>query len=168
VDGVSRLDLSAIAFFVAVRVPPRDNQCDLILPSSEFNTDTSVMKIRAARTEDLDAIKALLSEDDLPASDITADLLNDFAVAEDVDGSAVGSVGLERYGPNALLRSLAVAQPARNAGLGGRLLAHAEDLAREKGILELWLLTTTAPDFFRPRGYVDVGRSRCVRGNTGD
>ena len=93
------------------------------------------------------------------AADITEDLLSDFAVAEDADGSVVGIVGLERFGANALLRSLAVAQTARNAGLGGRLLAHAEDLARTSGISELWLLTATASKFFRRKGYMDVGRS---------
>ncbi|MHB9837987.1 GNAT family N-acetyltransferase [Paraburkholderia terrae] len=71
----------------------------------------------------------------------------------------VGSVGLERFGANALLRSLAVAQTARNAELGGRLLAHAEDLARASRISELWLLTTTAADFFLRRGYAAVNRS---------
>jgi hypothetical protein len=40
----------------------------------------------------------------------------------------IGSIGLEHFGRNALLRSLAVAQPARNDGLGGRPLVHAEDL----------------------------------------
>ena len=78
--------------------------------------------MRAARADDLDAIKAMLAGNDLPTSDISADLLNDFGFAEDADGSVVGSVGLEKYGPNALLRSLAVAQPARNAGPGGRPL----------------------------------------------
>ncbi|NYH18818.1 arsenic resistance N-acetyltransferase ArsN2 [Paraburkholderia bryophila] len=117
------------------------------------------MKIRAVRSDDLDAIKALLAENELPVADITEDLLSGFAVAEDADGSVVGSVGLERLGANALLRSLAVAQTARNAGLGGRLLAHSENLARASGISELWLLTTTATDFFLRCGYGVVNRS---------
>jgi len=117
------------------------------------------MKIRAARPEDLDAINVLLTENALPVSDITRELLRDFAVAEGDGGFLVGCVGLERHGPNALLRSLAVAQTVRNAGLGGRLLSHAEGLARDIGVSELWLLTTTASDFFRRRGYVGVGRS---------
>lgn len=117
------------------------------------------MKIRAARSDDLDAIKALLAESGLPNSDVTGDLSFDFAVAEDADGSVVGSVGLERFGTNALLRSLAVAQPARNDGLGGRMLAHAEDRAHASGILELWLLTTTALEFFKGRGMWTSGEA---------
>lgn len=39
------------------------------------------------------------------------------------------------------------------------LLTHAEDLASASGISELWLLTTTAEDFFPRAGYVTVNRS---------
>ena len=66
------------------------------------------MKIRAARSNDLDAIRALLAENGLPASDVNAVLLNDFVVAEGAGAALVGSVELERFGRNALLRSLAV------------------------------------------------------------
>ncbi|MFL9908318.1 arsenic resistance N-acetyltransferase ArsN2 [Paraburkholderia sp. RL17-337-BIB-A] len=117
------------------------------------------MKIRAARPEDLDAIIVLLTENALPASDISHELLCDFAVAEGDGGFVVGSVGVERYDSNALLRSLAVAQTARNAALGSLLLAHAEGLALDRAISELWLLTTTTSDFFRRKDYLDVARS---------
>src|SRR5258706_15902364 len=105
------------------------------------------MKIPAARRNDLDAIRALLAENDLPTSDVDASLLNDFLVAEDASGALVGSIGLERFGSTALLRSLAVAQTARNGGLGSNLLSQAESLARESGVSELWLLTTTVANF---------------------
>ncbi|WP_454872465.1 arsenic resistance N-acetyltransferase ArsN2 [Paraburkholderia xenovorans] len=117
------------------------------------------MKIRAASPEDLDAIKALLTENALPASDINHELLRDFAIVQADDGLVVGSVGVERYDSHALLRSLAVTQMLSNAGLGSRLLAYAEGLARDRGVSELWLLTTTASEFFRRKGYVDVERS---------
>lgn len=41
------------------------------------------MKIRCARSEDLDGIKALLAEDQLPVAEVTDDMLHDFAVTED-------------------------------------------------------------------------------------
>jgi amino-acid N-acetyltransferase len=117
------------------------------------------MKIRPARPEDRDAINVLLTENGLPASDITHDMLRDFAVAKGEGGFVVGSVGLETYDSNALLRSLAVAPTVRDTGMGSQLLAHAESLARERGISELWLLTTTASEFFRRKDYMDVKRS---------
>lgn len=116
------------------------------------------MKIRAARNEDLEAIVALLVENEMPACDVTADLLRDFAVAEDAHESVVGSIGLERFGAAALLRSLSVAKAECGAGLGRRLLAHAESMALASGVSELWLLTTTAADFFRRAGYLPVAR----------
>ncbi|WP_233799843.1 arsenic resistance N-acetyltransferase ArsN2 [Paraburkholderia sp. HP33-1] len=117
------------------------------------------MKIRAARSEDLDAIKALLAENGLPVADVDAALLDDFTVAEDVDGMIVGSVGLERFGRSALLRSLATSRKVRKQGLGTRMLAHAELIARTADVCELWLLTTTAADFFRSSGYTDAART---------
>lgn len=65
--------------------------------------------------------------------DVTAALLIDFLVAENTVGAVVGTVGLERYGQNALLRSLAVGSTLRNAGLGARLLFPAELTVRSFG-----------------------------------
>ena len=117
------------------------------------------MKIRPAQSKDLNAIKALLVESELPVADVNLALLVDFLVAEDVDGKIVGSVGLERFGNRALLRSLAVSSTARGSGLGRSLTAHAERTARSGGISELWLLTTTAADFFRRGDYVVANRN---------
>jgi amino-acid N-acetyltransferase len=75
----------------------------------------------------------------------------------------VGSVGLERFGRKGLLRSLVVARTARDVGIGGQLLTHAENLARASGISELWLLTTTAAPFFRRAGYAEGDRSRAPK-----
>lgn len=118
-----------------------------------------IMKIRPANSEDLGAIIALLRENALPASDITAGLLSEFLVAEDTDGALVGSVAVERFGSTGLLRSLAVRPPARSSGLGSSLLSHAQTQARERGVRQLWLLTTTAAGFFKVKGYVAENRS---------
>jgi amino-acid N-acetyltransferase len=117
------------------------------------------MRILPARSEDLNAVKALLADNGLPVADVTQNLLRNFLIAEDDDGSVLGCVGLERFGANALLRSLAVSQPARGRGLGRSLTDYAENAARVAGILDLWLLTTTAADFFRRADYVVASRS---------
>ena len=46
----------------------------------------------------------------------------------------------------------------RRTGLGSKLVAHAEDYARNKGIKSLYLLTNTAEAFFKHRGYKRTGR----------
>jgi amino-acid N-acetyltransferase len=67
-------------------------------------------------------------------------------------------VGLELFGTVALLRSLAVVSSRRRAGLGSKLVAHAEEYARNKGIKTLYLLTNTAESFFKHRGYQSTAR----------
>ena len=69
-----------------------------------------------------------------------------------------GLVGLELFGEHALLRSLAVADATRSRGLGGALLARAEQHARTAGAHEIYLLTTTAEEFFRRRGFSTAAR----------
>jgi len=56
------------------------------------------------------------------------------------------------------LRSLAVASSRRSAGLGSRLVAHAERHAQDQGVKSLYLLTTTAEAFFQRRGYARIPR----------
>ncbi len=64
-----------------------------------------------------------------------------------------GVVGLEIYGPAALLRSLAVQEDGRGNGLGAALVAFAEQFAAQKGVGTVYLLTTSAAAFFERRGY---------------
>ena len=71
----------------------------------------------------------------------------------------IGVAGVERLGRVGLLRSLAVAPDYRNAGLAHRLVTAAEDRAKNHhGISDLYLLTTTAADYFLRRGYREVPR----------
>jgi amino-acid N-acetyltransferase len=68
-------------------------------------------------------------------------------------------VGLEVLGEVGLLRSLAVPQEDRGRGVGTQLTHKAEDYARTLGVQALYLLTTTAPDFFARRGYQRIDRA---------
>jgi amino-acid N-acetyltransferase len=103
------------------------------------------------------AVKRLLTESGLPTSDLTRRHLTHFFGCGS-DTELAGVVGLEPYGDVALLRSLAVAVPHRCAGLGTRLVAHAERHAQNQGVKSLYLLTTTAEAFFLRRGYARVPR----------
>lgn len=55
---------------------------------------------------------------------------------------------------------LAVPEQARGQGLGSRLMTMAEDLAREKGCVGIWLDTFDfqAPQFYRALGYSEFGQ----------
>ncbi|HXH72601.1 MAG TPA: GNAT family N-acetyltransferase, partial [Mariprofundaceae bacterium] len=70
----------------------------------------------------------------------------------------IGCIGLEPYPPCALLRSLVVQPAFRRHGVGNRLLAAAEDLARQLDVRALYLLTTDAAGFFAAHSYHTLGR----------
>jgi GNAT superfamily N-acetyltransferase len=55
---------------------------------------------------------------------------------------------------------LAVPEQARGQGLGTRLMAMAEELARDKGCVGIWLDTFDfqAPEFYRALGYSEFAR----------
>jgi amino-acid N-acetyltransferase len=101
---------------------------------------------------------AFLEGEGLPVSDLTDDLLEHFFFIGSND-SPSGLVGLEIFGPDALLRSLIVAASARNQGHGAALVKHAEDHAAAKGVRAIYLLTMTAETFFERRGYRRVERT---------
>jgi amino-acid N-acetyltransferase len=103
------------------------------------------------------AVKRLLAESGLPTADIAVGHMEHFFGCSGPSGLAA-VVGLELYSNVGLLRSLAVAAPARGCGLGKRLVAHAERYAQERGVKELYLLTTTAEAFFSRLGYRQVAR----------
>ncbi|MEQ8835636.1 arsenic resistance N-acetyltransferase ArsN2 [Haliea sp.] len=94
----------------------------------------------------------LLQGCDLPVSDIdSSDSLYFYGCHG--DGKVTGVVGLEVHGKVALIRSLAVCSNLRRFGVGGLLVQFAENMARKKGVESLFLLTTTASEFFERLGY---------------
>ena len=110
-----------------------------------------------ARPHDYADIAALLSAAKLPPDDLTPEHLDDFLVMRDGD-TLTGVVGMEVRDDVALLRSLAVDERSRGAGVAGRLVAELEARARGRGVRELYLLTTTADGYFAQHGYDRISR----------
>lgn len=117
----------------------------------------SRVSLRTAGPGDLHAIRALLRAAALPDEDLDAALIAHFLVAEE-SAQLVGAVGLQVISDHALLRSLVVAPAWRRRGFGAALCAAAEERARDLRLMNLWLLTTTAVEFFAARGYREVRR----------
>lgn len=112
--------------------------------------------IEPARQEDLSAILSLLARNGLP-QDGLSDHLAAALVAR--DGEAVlGCAALELYGSAALLRSVCVEEALRGQGWGQRLTQAALELARQRGVARVFLLTETARDFFPRFGFRAVPR----------
>ncbi len=102
--------------------------------------------------------RALLTQCHLPTDDLDSHHFEHFLGCgshEDIKGI----VGLEIFGSVALLRSLAVSEEARGLGYGKALIAGIETYAKEKGVRELYLLTTTAEHFFVQLGYTQEKRN---------
>nr|WP_294945184.1 arsenic resistance N-acetyltransferase ArsN2 [uncultured Mucilaginibacter sp.] len=98
----------------------------------------------------------LLAAEKLPVADLP-ETLDNFIVATN-DGTVAGVGGVEVYGNYGLLRSLAVNPEHRRAGIATTLLAHLEGMSKQNGLLELYLLTETAPAYFEQKGFTKITR----------
>jgi GNAT superfamily N-acetyltransferase len=78
----------------------------------------------------------------------------------DESGGLVAGLYGWTWGGCAFVDLLWVDEPRRGTGLGSRLLASAEQEARSRGCTQVLLSTHgfQAPDFYRSRGYREVGR----------
>ncbi len=119
---------------------------------------STINSIQLAIADDRAAIIDLLESLHLPTVDLPVSLDN-FVIAKEKE-MVVGSSGLELYGSVTLLRSLAVATHLQGQGLGNLLYRAALDLAQEKGVAEIYLITTTAANFFLKQGFRKVERAQ--------
>ena len=118
------------------------------------------IKIERFVQGDKKEIVKLLSQARLPAQDLTLEKLKHFLVAKAKDGSVIGAVGVELYQDVGLLRSLVVHPAYQGKGLGKWLTREVESIAQQRSIKTLFLLTTTATEFFPKLGYQVIQRDR--------
>src|SRR5687768_5723131 len=109
-----------------------------------------------ATPADRSEIDNLLKSLDLPVSDLPASLDN-FMVAKETE-RITGICGLELFGRIALLRSLAVIPNQQSRGLGNLLYQAAMNLAKENGVTDVYLITTSATGFFAKLGFAIIER----------
>jgi amino-acid N-acetyltransferase len=102
-------------------------------------------------------VERLLAASGLPTRDVPAK--PDCFYVGHANGERVGVGGLEVHGTDGLVRSIVVEAFVRGNGYGRRLCDALEDEARSHGVETVYLLTTTAADFFDGRGYERVDRS---------
>ena len=113
--------------------------------------------MRPAGPRDLEAVRALLRAAELPIDGVEEQFGPRYVVAE-VGGELAGAAGVEVYGGDGLLRSVVVAPSHRGTGLGKALVADRLAWARREDLAALYLLTTTAADFFARLGFERVER----------
>jgi len=113
--------------------------------------------LRRADGEWLDTAVSLLDGADLPTDDVDADTVELYVAHDGQERVGVG--GVEAYDSDALLRSVAVGPSKRGDGYGSAIVDALESEARDAGVERLYLLTTTADDFFAARGYTETDRT---------
>jgi amino-acid N-acetyltransferase len=119
---------------------------------------SAVADVRSATAVDYPAVIALLEAAGLPTAGVPR-TLGDFLVASRGDGLA-GAIGLERYGSGALLRSAVVRPGDQGSGIGAALVHALLDRARDGGLREIYLLTTTAERWFPRFGFTPIEREQ--------
>ena len=123
-------------------------------------------EIRTARSAEAEAIARLnnvfadrhLMLTRTPA--MIALAIDDYLVAVDRRGRILACGALKEYSPSvAEVAAIAVAEHAQGLGLGRQVVHAVEDLARKRGIPEVFALTLE-PNFFEALGYSRVDRAR--------
>ena len=109
------------------------------------------LTMRSARASDWPHIAALLQSHRLPL-DGAREHLAQFCLAVCGD-NIVGCAGMEVYGHEALLRSVAVQPDQQGIGVGQRLVSHLMAAAKHQHVTALYLLTTSAADYFARLGF---------------
>ncbi len=117
------------------------------------------MRIEAAFHRNLDQIEALLVGRGLPTAGLRDQFPAAYATAIELD-VIVGCAGLETYGDVGLLRSIVVSAHRQSRGIGRALVANRLDAAKAQKLEAVYLLTTTASDYFLRLGFVAADRAQ--------
>jgi len=118
------------------------------------STGIPTTSVGPASGGDMDAIRRLLVAALLPSGDVGGP--NQRFIVACQNGRVVGCAGLETFGEDGQLRSMAVHWTSRNSGLGTRLHGRLLFEALQAGVRNLYVVTTTATDFFARQGYRKV------------
>ena len=114
------------------------------------------VRMRAATSDDLPAMQAMLAAECLPQGGVAEGIAH-FQVLDD-GRSIVAIAGIEPLGSSALLRSVVVIPVRRGQGLARRLTEDMAQYARELGLDALYLLTMDADAFFAGLGFAPMSR----------
>ncbi|MEW5850893.1 MAG: arsenic resistance N-acetyltransferase ArsN2 [Myxococcota bacterium] len=102
------------------------------------------------------AVAALLEGAGLPVPSVEDGPVRMLVVRH--QGQPVACLGWEQHGVDALLRSVTVHPAHQKQGLGKALVEHARVALRRRGVTEVYLLTTSAAEYFRRLGFEPIPR----------
>ena len=114
--------------------------------------------LRPARASDWPRVEELLESRGLPTEGAEGHLARFLVATGEEDGAVIGVAGLEQYGQVGLLRSVAVIADLAGKGLGAALVRALLERARRSDVSDVYLLTTTAADWFPRFGFTRAPR----------
>jgi ubiquinone/menaquinone biosynthesis C-methylase UbiE/N-acetylglutamate synthase-like GNAT family acetyltransferase len=115
-------------------------------------------QIEPAGEQHLSQVYALLTAANLPTEGVTDQYGDQYCVAVDAAGRVVGVAGLETYGSDGLLRSVAVDAGWRGRGVGAALTRDRLAAAGGLGLRATYALTSGAAAYFGRLGFVEIER----------
>ena len=113
--------------------------------------------VRRAAEQDWPAIEGLLKANGLPLAGARGHL--DTCVVAVEHEQLVATAGIEVYGDAGLLRSVAVTPAQHRRGAGSLVVDAVLADAASRGLRTLYLLTTTAVEYFERRGFTQRPRA---------
>jgi tRNA (guanine37-N1)-methyltransferase len=116
--------------------------------------------VRPASSMDTQAVLDLLLRCELPTDGVTDRFPDGYSVAVTNTGALAGAAGVERYGDYSLLRSVAVDPAWRRRGIAERLTTERMRWAQRSGARAIYLLTTTAVEYFARQGFQPIAREQ--------
>jgi N-acetylglutamate synthase-like GNAT family acetyltransferase len=124
------------------------------------------LSVRRARNADATAISRLnntfATEGQMlmRSPEMIALAIDDYVVVQNTAGVLLACGALKEYSPSvAEVAAIAVSRDAHGKGLGRAVVGAVEDLARKRGIHDVFALTLQ-PEFFAAIGYERVDRAR--------
>lgn len=111
-----------------------------------------------ATQDDLASVLALVRAAGLPTEGIADQFPGGYVVVRS-GPTVIAVAGLEAHGAHGLLRSVAVAPAHRGGGLGKLLVEERLRRADEQGLASVYLLTTTAAEYFERLGFAVTSRA---------
>lgn len=111
------------------------------------------IKFKKTSPEKVSEVLALLTAANLPTNDI-GENVELFSLEK--NKQIVATAGLEIKGLIGLLRSVSVLESQKGKGYGHLIVQNLEDYAKTHHIKELYLLTTTAEEFFERKCNYEV------------
>ena len=110
----------------------------------------SIIQVRRAIVDDLENLRSLWEANHIPAADLER-RLTEFQVAQGVDGTLLGAIGMQILGRQGLLHSEAFSDFGQAETLRQQLWARLQSVATNHGLARIWT-RETAP-FWKQNGF---------------